>query len=65
MSNACYAGMRIGRTEETAVGRSNACSAGMRIGRTGSEAVRRDAKPHLSEIVRIVFRVPEPSCAKC
>ena len=35
MSNACYAGMRIGRTEETAVGRSNACYAGMRIGRTG------------------------------
>ena len=40
MSNACLAGMRIGRTEETAVGRSNACSAGMRIGRTGSEALR-------------------------
>ena len=38
MSNASYAGMRIGRTEETAVGRSNACWAGMRIGRTEETA---------------------------
>ena len=43
MSNACNAGMRIGRTEETAVGRSNACNAGMRIGRTGRKPCGRYA----------------------